>query len=71
VIYKFNLLFCGQEHGTGDICFPDLTQLDAYAIQQIGIKGNTVRSLRNEAKKAGWGRINGEDYCPACMESMQ
>jgi hypothetical protein len=29
-----------------------------------------VGALRKAAKAVGWGRVNGGDYCPGCMESM-
>ena len=69
MINKCNIIFCDNEHGVGDICFPDIDGMDGYSIKQLFIKGNTARELRAEAKKAGWGRVNGGDYCPGCMES--
>ena len=70
MIRKLQILFCDNEHGTGDVCFPDVTHLDVYQIQQECIQGNDTRSLRKAAKKAGWGRVNGGDYCPECMCSL-
>lgn len=67
---KAIILFCDNEHGTGDICFPDLTKLSGFEFQEVLIKGNTVGSVRRAAKAAGWGRVGGVDYCPACMGSM-
>ena len=69
MINNARILFCDNEHGTGDICFPDIDNMDSFAIKQVLIKGNTSKELRKEAKQAGWGRVNGGDYCPACMES--
>jgi len=69
VINKCSILFCDNEHGNGDVCFPDLATLDGFSIKQIFIKGNDSRLLRADAKKVGWGRVNGGDYCPDCMES--
>ena len=69
MINKCSILFCDNEHGSRDVCFPDIATLDPYTVRQIFIKGNTGRTLRAEAKKEGWGRVNGGDYCPACMES--
>ena len=69
MIYKTLILFCDNEHGTGDVTFPDLDSLDSFETKQSVIKGATTRELRAEAKKAGWGRVNGGDYCPQCMES--
>lgn len=71
MILKANLLFCENEHGTGDVVFPDMTSLSGFEIQQAFITGNNVRSVRSAAKKLGWGRVNGADYCPACMASME
>jgi hypothetical protein len=71
VIRKAHLLFCDNEHGTGDVVFPDLTRLAGFEIQQAFIEGNNVRSVRKAAKAQGWGRVNGGDYCPDCMESMK
>lgn len=71
MIRKAQLLFCDNEHGTGDVCFPDLTAKNSFEIQQVFIEGNDVRSLRAAAKKAGWGRVNGGDYCPSCMAGME
>ena len=64
------ILFCDNEHGTGDVCFPDVKQLDGHDLQQQFIKSYSIRSLRNAAKAIGWGRVNGGDYCPDCMETM-
>jgi hypothetical protein len=67
---KCVLLFCANEHGTGDVTFPDVDGMTAGAIKQLFIDDATTgRLLRKQAKAAGWGRINGEDYCPGCMET--
>lgn len=71
MIQKAQLLYCDNEHGTGDVVFPDLTTMDGYDIRQVFIEGNNVRSLRAAAKKLGWGRVNGGDYCPGCMATME
>lgn len=70
MIRKIQFLFCDNEHGLGDVCFPDVSG-DSYALLQKIVDGNTTRSLRAAAKKEGWGRVDGVDYCPACMESMR
>ena len=67
VIRKLNFLFCENEHGTGDVCFPDVSRIDAYDI----VEGNTVREVRKAAKQEGWGRVNGGDFCPGCMATME
>lgn len=71
MIRKVQVIFCDNEHGTGDACFPDITALDRWQLQEKLIAGNDVRSVRREAKAAGWGRVNGGDYCPNCMASME
>lgn len=70
MIRKGQLLFCDNEHGNGDVTFPDIATLSTFEIQQKFIEPDTIRSLRKEARKAGWGRVNGGDYCPYCMENM-
>ena len=69
MIRKFIVLFCDNEHGTGDVTFPDLNSLDAYAVEQEVLKDRTQGQLRKDAKAEGWGRVNGGDYCPGCMEN--
>lgn len=71
MIRKAQVIFCDNEHGTGDVCFPDFTSFDASEIQQALIDGADVRRVRREAKLAGWGRVNGGDYCPGCMANTE
>jgi hypothetical protein len=70
VIRKCQVIFCDNEHGFGDVCFPAIDTLDGHATQQLFVNGTDLKSLRKAAKDAGWGRVNGGDYCPQCMESM-
>ena len=70
MIQKCKLLFCDNEHGFGEVTFPKLDDMSTHEIMQELINPRTQGQLRREAKKAGWGRVNGGDYCPACMESM-
>ena len=71
MIRTLRVIFCENEHGTGDVCFPDIGTMDDYAVKQLIIAGkSTIGALRKEARQAGWGRVNGGDFCPACMESM-
>jgi len=71
MIQKCQILFCDNEHGVGgNVSFPDVKALDGYDLEQEFIKQTTIRSLRQAAKQAGWGRVNGGDYCPGCMASM-
>jgi len=70
MIRKCQILFCDNEHGIGDVSFPDIDGMQSYEVKQLFVNGNsTVRQLRKDAKQAGWGRVSGGDYCPACMES--
>ena len=68
MIRKCLFIFCENDHGTGDVCFPDVENLHSYQI--VEKDGITAGSLRRLAKQAGWGRVNGGDYCPGCMENM-
>lgn len=70
MIRKLNLIFCDNDHGSGDVTFPDLYKLDGFEIGQEAIKELPLAEVRREAKKQGWGRVNGGDYCPSCMEGM-
>lgn len=71
MIRKAQIIFCDNEHGTGDVCFPDLTTLSGFEFQQALIEGNSVGEVRRAAKAAGWGKVNGGDYCPHCMKNME
>ena len=65
------ILFCDNEHGFGDVCFPNVDEMDGYQVKELFKHGKgRISALRKEAKKAGWGRVCGADYCPGCMESM-
>jgi len=69
MIRKCQLLFCDNEHGVGEVTFPDISKMAPDDIHQELVKDHPVIQLRREAKQAGWGRVNGADYCPGCMES--
>lgn len=62
-------IFCDNEHGFGDVTFPPLDR-DVTSSQQDYIAPQRVGQLRKAAKKEGWGRVNGGDYCPQCMENQ-
>lgn len=66
---KCGVIFCENEHGTGDVTFPDLETMGTHELMQRFINAPTERQTRLEAKAAGWRRVNGADYCPQCMES--
>ncbi len=69
MIRRATLLFCDNEHGAGDFTFPDLDEQSAAETKQEFIEPRGVGALRKAAKAAGWGRVNGADYCPGCMEN--
>jgi hypothetical protein len=64
------LIFCDNEHGTGDVCFPDVYAQHAQELTDNFINNQTAKQLRREAKKVGWSVLYGADYCPSCTESM-
>lgn len=68
-VLKSAIIFCDNEHGTGDVCFPDLDDMDSFQVKEAIKRELPLTVLRKDAKAAGWGRVNGGDYCPACMES--
>ncbi len=69
MIRRAIVIFCENDHGFGDVTFPALDR-GVNELQGEYVAPQTVRQLRKAAKKAGWGRVNGADYCPSCMESM-
>ena len=71
MIRTARLLFCDNEHGTGDVTFPDLCSEDFHQTAEHFIDTQTAKELRKAAKKAGWGVVNGGDYCPGCMDCMR
>lgn len=54
-------LFCDNEHGTGDVTFPEDGMFDYE-------KNHSAAAVRRAAKAAGWRRIMKADYCPSCVE---
>ena len=69
MVRTLKVIFCEEQHGTGDITFPDMSTLNEQQFVDNDVP-MTVPQLRKKAKAAGWGRVNGGDYCPSCMESM-
>jgi hypothetical protein len=63
MIRTARVIFCDNEHGFGDVSFPDPPRVD--------MEGNfSADALRREAKKAGWSRdSSGRDWCELCTES--
>lgn len=72
MIRSTKLIFCDNEHGAGDVTFPDLDD-SSFDIKQHFIYPvqPTAAELRKAAKKAGWTRVDGGDYCPICSESEE
>jgi len=62
-------IVCDNEHGTGDVTFPDLDEssfdVKNYLVYPTGTK---TADLRRAAKKAGWSVVDGGDYCAMCTE---
>lgn len=71
MICRAAVLICDNEHGSGDVVFPDLTRLEGFELSQHFAQAWTAAELRRRAKEQGWGRADGVDYCPACLESMR
>jgi hypothetical protein len=67
---KCGVIFCENEHGCGDVTFPDLDAMSIFDLQQRFIEAPSERQTRQEARAAGWGRVNKADYCAQCMENM-
>lgn len=65
---KCGVIFCDNEHGSGEVTFPDLEHMSVYELQQRFIEPPPEKQTRREAKAAGWQRVNGADYCPQCVE---
>ncbi|MDR3797999.1 MAG: hypothetical protein P4K93_07590 [Terracidiphilus sp.] len=63
MVRTMKVLFCDNEHGCGDVTFPDLHEVEASDV----INPPTLKGLRREAHAAGWKRHNGADYCPDCV----
>jgi hypothetical protein len=63
------VIFCENEHGCGDVTFPNLEQMSVYELQQRFVNSPTEGQTRREAKASGWRRVNGADYCPQCVEN--
>ena len=60
------VLFCDNEHGIGDELIPSSRIFKANSF----VTRRRLGRLRKKAKELGWGRHEGGDYCPECMETM-
>ena len=63
MIRTIKVLFCDEDHGTGDRTFPDLMDIDTRMFID---RQPTTRQLRKLAKAAGWRCEKGADYCETC-----
>jgi hypothetical protein len=64
MIRSTKILFCENDHGCGDVTFPSIGELT----DEDFIATRTTRQLREDAKKVGWSRHRGGDYCEICTE---
>jgi hypothetical protein len=67
MIRTAKFIFCDNEHGTGDVTYPDIFD-SVEVLRQHFIDSPTLGQLRKDAKKAGWSRHEGADYCRMCTE---
>ena len=65
MIRSVRVIFCDQEHGTGEQTFPALADLT----EQHFIQPFNAKKARAEAKKAGWSHVDGHDYRDMCTEA--
>ncbi len=68
---RAGLLFCEEEHGCGEVTFPNLNSMDDVELTELFIVGINEAMTRKAAKAAGWTRVNKADYCPGCSEAMK
>ena len=64
MICTAKILFCENEHGCGDVTFPNTDDLNERSF----MVPMTIRMLRAKAKIAGWTRSKGRDLCDICSE---
>ncbi|HEV2470080.1 MAG TPA: hypothetical protein VGS78_12870 [Candidatus Sulfotelmatobacter sp.] len=67
MIRTAKFIFCDNEHGTGDMTYPDILG-DVEVLRQHLIDSPTLAQIRKDAKKNGWSRHQSADYCPMCTE---
>lgn len=67
MIRTAKVIFCDEEHGCGNITFPELGDLSDADL----ISPKSTRKLRAEAKQAGWKRRKGNDLCPICVDCAE
>lgn len=67
MVRKFHVLYCEEEHGIGDVTFPEFYTLHVRDFDRY----TSATTTRRLAKAAGWKRIKGADYCPDCAEGMK
>jgi hypothetical protein len=68
VIRRAAVLFCDNEHGTGDVLFTGFSELPDLEEAAMYTAPISVVELRRRARKAGWSRSGNVDFCPICTE---
>ncbi len=59
------LLICDNEHGIGEVTFPDIYR-DPDVLAQQFIQSPTVGQMRKAAKEKGWSGACKNDFCDLC-----
>jgi hypothetical protein len=67
---KMSILICDEDHFLAQPVLPDFDTMTNDEIARLAVNPLNINDLRRAAKKAGWRRINGLDYCPGCAASM-
>ena len=61
MIRTAKVIFCDEEHGIGDVSFPDTPVVDMEF-------NFSSAALWQEARNAGWRKIGGRHLCPTCVD---
>lgn len=65
-VQRATAIFCDEEHGAGDVYFPEHSDLGPR------FEPHTFTAdVRKRAKAHGWRTILGKDYCPNCVDLMK
>ena len=63
MVKTVKFLYCDNEHGFGDVMFPDVNASDL----DLKLVEGSARTLRKLARGEGWRFWHGRDYCPNCV----